>query len=106
MTLPCTRSDGKRFKTYAVKYGVDKALRISMVSHVIAIAFIILFALSSGSFAILIGSIGASAILLSEHSGIKGANDADFMKRFNIYNPALAVVILASVFAWWFMTLA
>ncbi len=86
-------------KTYPAEYGVDRAMGISAMLHAAAALMLIAFALYAGGWIVFAGSLAAAAVLALEHMGIRGANDRMLMKRFELYNPLIAVLLLACVLA-------
>ena len=84
-------------KTYASKYGAEKALKYSLYSHVLAGLFMVLFGVSTGSWIIASGAIIAAVVLVSEH---RGANyDSRSFKVYGIahYKGYVGIILLLSV---------
>lgn len=83
-----------RLNTYATKYGVNNALKVSAAFHAIAAVLLLAFAFFSGYYIIFLGAAVAAVILAMEHMNIKKRDDRDLMKRVMLYNPVLASILL------------
>lgn len=84
-------------KTFASTVGVARALDYSMYSHVIASILFLSFAVMLKSPLIFAGALGASAVLMSEHSGVEVNDDAAIFDRVVKYNTAAAIALFSSV---------
>ncbi len=85
-----------KLKTVPSTIGINAALDLSLYSHIMAIAFLLAAAVLSGSYIIIAGAIGASALLLAQHHGINPHNDTDIRRRIALYNSTAALVMLSS----------
>ena len=88
---------GHGLKTIPSTRGIPAALNYSLYSHITAAAFLVLFAIVSGSYIILAGAVLASAILLMQHIDIDPNDGPGTMSRVARYNTAAALVLLLSL---------
>lgn len=84
-------------KTYAVKFGMRKALGISFYFHIVAAISLLAFAFLTRSYMIVGGAVIGAALLVTQHVGIGIDGNIDMFKRIMEYNTLLAVVLLLSV---------
>ncbi len=86
-------------RTYPAFYGADRSLRYSLYAHSFASLLIILFGISTHSYAVAIASLIAALLLLLEHHGVDSRNPGRIAGRFILYNASTAILLLASVIA-------
>ncbi len=84
-------------KTYPVKYGAKKAVRISSMLHYSASALILVFAVMSGYAVVIVGAVVAAVALMLQHVGLDVKNDASIAMRIKIYNALFAAILLVSI---------
>jgi 4-hydroxybenzoate polyprenyltransferase len=84
-------------KTYPAKFGVQRALKYSFYSHIIAAIFFVLFGLLSGSIVIVIGALIAYVIMMREHEYLNYKNKTTLQISFFNYSAAVSLIMLASV---------
>ena len=84
-------------KTIASTKGVAAALNYSLYSHITASVLLIFFAIISGSYMVMVGSVVASIFLLAQHINVNPKDASGIMGRVAKYNTLAALSMLLSV---------
>ena len=81
-------------KTYPSRYGIRRALDISLYYHSIAAAFFVVFSLLLDSPIILLGALFSFSLLMAEHRNLDFKDSDSLNVSFFNYNIAVSVVLL------------
>lgn len=88
-----------RLQTYSSNYGITNTLKWSLAYHLMASFLIIIFALTTKSYIILIGSFVAVIVLVYEHIDInyKTIHSKNLFSRAVTYNSIIGTILLFTI---------
>lgn len=86
-------------KTYPAKYGVRRALDLSLYYHSIASLFFIIFGMLLNAIAVILGALFVFSIFAVEHRSLDYKDSGSLKVSFFNYNVAVSLVLLLSFVA-------